>query len=631
MNNRPKYCEECGAALTSSAKFCPQCGKVVFPSGAYHAGVQVCPDPPAAPPAPSPAAAHEEPPPTVISKASKIAGMPGAVPQPLQHGGPAPAPPAVAAPHPHSGGMPWGLLLLFGLLLMLVGSAIGIVMGLRLVTPREAKDYDESAAAPGNGGTPAGGSKAPGAKASGITPTGGGSEEGAKDARDAETVGVGYRKDPGHGPTGSGPASPTSETGERREAQPPTGSDDGASERVGKSAEDAGGKTAEKPRPGKSPAKDRPVQPATPIASEFEAKMNEGREAFAANDFGRAAAAFDGALVAKPYDPEALYMAGRTAFAAKRYLEAEKFYREAAERNHAPAQNALGKMLVVGYRPVLSNKEEARKWFRKAADQNDPEGLFNMGQVYELGWGIPEDWDEALKWYRKAAELGYAPATGKSAELSEKMRKKAAKTPTAPRQASGGFEEGQTAATSAGGASGGTPQHPSTVQPPPVAGAAEQIYEQHMKAGKDAMVAGKQDAAEASFRAALEAKPNDTEASYLLGKLCFDAKRYREAERHYRAAAEGGHAAAQNALGRMLAIGYGPVLSQKEEARKWFRKAAAQNDPEGLFNMGQVYELGWGIPEDLDEAITWYRKAADLGYGPAAERIADIQRRRKKK
>ncbi|MCX7806508.1 MAG: tetratricopeptide repeat protein, partial [Planctomycetota bacterium] len=245
-------------------------------------------------------------------------------------------------------------------------------------------------------------------------------------------------------------------------------------------------------------------------------------------------------------------------------------------------------------------------------------------------WGIPEDWDEALKWYRRAADLGYGPATARLAELSEKIRKREAKaSQPAPRESSGGPEGSRTADATAGEASGAT----SRTQAPqsPAAGTDAQTYDRHMKAGRDALLAGRKDAAEDSFRAALEARPDDPEASYLIGKLCFDAKRYREAERFYRIAAEKDHTVAQNALGRMYAIGYGPVLSQKEEARKWFQKAAAKNDPEGLFNMGQVYELGWGIPEDWDEALKWYRRAADLGYGPAAGKIAEIERRRKNK
>ena len=35
---------------------------------------------------------------------------------------------------------------------------------------------------------------------------------------------------------------------------------------------------------------------------------------------------------------------------------------------------------------------------------------YNLGQMYQMGQGVPQDNAEAVKWYRKAAEQGFAPA-----------------------------------------------------------------------------------------------------------------------------------------------------------------------------------------------------------------------------
>ncbi|HBZ54117.1 MAG TPA: hypothetical protein DEO88_01820, partial [Syntrophobacteraceae bacterium] len=42
----------------------------------------------------------------------------------------------------------------------------------------------------------------------------------------------------------------------------------------------------------------------------------------------------------------------------------------------------------------------------------------------------------------------------------------------------------------------------------------------------------------------------------------------------------------------------------------WFRRAAAQNDPDAQFNLGMAFLEGQGVKLDYAEAINWLRKAA---------------------
>ena len=53
-----------------------------------------------------------------------------------------------------------------------------------------------------------------------------------------------------------------------------------------------------------------------------------------------------------------------------------------------------------------------RLWgvYRKAAEQGDAMGQYNLGLMYDEGEGVPENDAEAVGWYRKAAEQGYAKA-----------------------------------------------------------------------------------------------------------------------------------------------------------------------------------------------------------------------------
>ncbi len=52
------------------------------------------------------------------------------------------------------------------------------------------------------------------------------------------------------------------------------------------------------------------------------------------------------------------------------------------------------------------NYAEAVKWYRKAAEQGNVGGQYNLGVMYSEGRGVERNDAEALKWYRKAAAQG---------------------------------------------------------------------------------------------------------------------------------------------------------------------------------------------------------------------------------
>jgi len=91
------------------------------------------------------------------------------------------------------------------------------------------------------------------------------------------------------------------------------------------------------------------------------------------------------------------------------YSEAMKWYRKAAEQEHANAQSNLGFMYAQG-QGVTQDYAEALRWFRKAAEQGEAPAQFNLGLMYRQGHGVTQDDAEAGKWYRKAGEQGLAQA-----------------------------------------------------------------------------------------------------------------------------------------------------------------------------------------------------------------------------
>jgi hypothetical protein len=79
------------------------------------------------------------------------------------------------------------------------------------------------------------------------------------------------------------------------------------------------------------------------------------------------------------------------------------WYRKAAEQNDAGGQFNLGRCYYKG-KGVAKDEAEAVKWYRKAAEQNLAVAQYNLGIRYYKGQGVAKDEAEAVKWYRKAAE-----------------------------------------------------------------------------------------------------------------------------------------------------------------------------------------------------------------------------------
>ena len=50
---------------------------------------------------------------------------------------------------------------------------------------------------------------------------------------------------------------------------------------------------------------------------------------------------------------------------------------------------------------VTENYSQALKWFRKAADKGNAEAQDSIGTMYYEGKGVTENYSRALKWLRK--------------------------------------------------------------------------------------------------------------------------------------------------------------------------------------------------------------------------------------
>jgi len=111
--------------------------------------------------------------------------------------------------------------------------------------------------------------------------------------------------------------------------------------------------------------------------------------------------------------------------------------------------------------------------------------------------------------------------------------------------------------------------------------------------------------------------PDNARLHFQLGRVYQQSKRFGDAAAEYRKAADAGYKAAQYNLGRLYDQGYG-VPKDDAQAAAWYRKAADLGFVEAQNNLGVMYGEGRGVPQNFVQSEAWLRKAADQGY-PVAQ------------
>jgi len=101
------------------------------------------------------------------------------------------------------------------------------------------------------------------------------------------------------------------------------------------------------------------------------------------------------------------YEAGLTAARAGDYATALREWQPLAEGGHRDAQFNMGLMYENGF-GVGADSAQAARWYRLAAEQDDRTAQAYLGEMYAQGLGVERDDIEALRWYRSAAERGHA-------------------------------------------------------------------------------------------------------------------------------------------------------------------------------------------------------------------------------
>ena len=266
--------------------------------------------------------------------------------------------------------------------------------------------------------------------------------------------------------------------------------------------------------------------------------------------------------------------------------------RPMAEQGDARAQTELGERYEDG-RGVAQDYQTAVSWFRRAAEQGHAPGQAALGYMYSYGRGVARDDAEAVRWFRLAAEQGNGRgqnSLGASYHNGEGVRQDYAEAIRLYRLAA---EQGYPLAH----LNLGVLYHNG-----------EGVRQDYAEAVRLYRLAAEQGYAHAQAEAYAQANLG---LMYQHGQGVLQD--YEEAVRLYRLAAEQGYAPAQANLGFMYVNGRG-VASDQAEAVRWFSASPPNREtPPGRPTSGTGTRTVAASRRDQVEAVRLYRLAAEQG------------------
>ncbi|TDY38934.1 SEL1-like repeat protein [Paraburkholderia rhizosphaerae] len=104
----------------------------------------------------------------------------------------------------------------------------------------------------------------------------------------------------------------------------------------------------------------------------------------------------------------------------------------------------------------------------------------------------------------------------------------------------------------------------------------------------------------------------------------YGPKDYSAVARYYRIAAAHGHYKANNNLQKLVSTGLAPSPHAAHETIDLAEQLIAAGVPGGYYDMAHYLELGYGVKQDNEKALRYFRKAADLGSPEAQFYVGDL-------
>lgn len=350
-------------------------------------------------------------------------------------------------------------------------------------------------------------------------------------------------------------------------------------------------------------------------------------------------------------------------------------YKEMAEQGDVEAQFNLGMMCETGWSVPVDYKKAVR-WYREAANQGHANAQIRLGMLYYLGIGTQQSEIRGQKWIREAAKQNNALASELYKKVfSDEVPNALVPATTIKRVRDIYLKDEKRALVELERMVSDARQQDARAEKLKQESTMRERRVQRLADGSlkpefsvpaeaeriknvvpgfigDASLEENRTLARGSVATIrLQAEKGLASAQYNLGrmyelgiKLPVDK---RQAMEWYRKSALQEYADAEYRLGIALLYGVG-VAQDEVQGKQWLTKAAKHQHPvaqklvEGMrnslesatvslaaswyleralggdakssFHLGKLYQYGWGVEPDRNEAIKWYQRASSLGF-----------------
>ena len=292
--------------------------------------------------------------------------------------------------------------------------------------------------------------------------------------------------------------------------------------------------------------------------------------------------------------------------AEKNEEEAIRYFKLLAEDESAGEDlvkkscTSLGKMLANN--TTKEDDAEAVSWYEKAAEKGDLEGTVCLGTMYQKGQGVAQDYEKAAELYRQAADGGNADGINKLAGMYRFGQGVTQDSEKAVELYNQAINKGSIDALNSLGAmyewgSAGTTDYAKALE----------LYQQ---------------AADGGCADALKNLGGMYEQGWGVSQDYEKAAElYQKAAELFQKDADNGDAVAMYSLGGMYEKGRG-IAQDNQKALELYHQAAERENAEAMNWLGHIYEEGGlGQQINLEEALKWYRLAAEKHYSGAQESV----------
>jgi TPR repeat protein len=345
--------------------------------------------------------------------------------------------------------------------------------------------------------------------------------------------------------------------------------------------------------------------------------------------------------------------------------EAYVWYRKAARQYHIAAQVAMAQLDEQGqgrggegatnrrFSGSADRRRDDLRW-NQAGDSGDANAKFQLGLMYQNGWGVVQDEAQCRWWFDAAAQLGHAQAQLAVAKLLEAELNFQRALVLYEEVAGRGDPEACAALGQFYWLGLGCPKDD-------FLGLTWTLKAAEMGQSQALMSLGQWSALESQRiihaclnRAAYAGSP---EAQCAMGLIYSEGKdvpkEMMQARDWFIDAAEQGDAKAQWNLALMLISGTEGVkkdlkrafvlcqeaalqgfvpaqaslgilyakMKKPDKAAEWWRLAAEQGDPEAQFNLALAFSKGLGVVQDATLAVDWLARAAEQGVASAQSKL----------